>query len=74
MNRMTILVVEDDRAVRNLITTTLKANEYHFLTAKDGETGAMEAASHNPDVVLLELVELIRKHERSREKVVIRGI
>ena len=30
MNRMTILVVEDDRAVRNLITTTLKANEYHF--------------------------------------------
>ena len=55
MNRMTILVVEDDRAVRNLITTTLKANEYHFLTAKDGETGAMEAASHNPDVVLLDL-------------------
>ena len=68
MNRMTILVVEDDRAVRNLITTTLKANEYHFLTAKDGETGAMEAASHNPDVVLLDLglpdmdgVEVIRK-------------
>ena len=37
MNRLTILVVEDDRAVRSLITTTLKANEYHFLTAKDGE-------------------------------------
>ena len=68
MNKLTILVVEDDRAVRNLITTTLKANEYHFLTAKDGETAVMEASSHNPDVVLLDLglpdmdgVEVIRK-------------
>ena len=68
MNRLTILVVEDDRAVRSLITTTLKANEYHFLTAKDGETAIMEAASHNPDVVLLDLglpdldgVEVIKK-------------
>ena len=68
MNRLRVLVVEDDRAVRSLITTTLKANEYHFLTAKDGETAIMEAASHNPDVVLLDLglpdldgVEVIKK-------------
>ena len=68
MNRLTVLVVEDDRAVRNLMTTTLKANGYHFLTAKDGETALMEASSHNPDVVFLDLglpdmdgVEVIKK-------------
>ena len=33
-----ILVVEDDKAVRNLITTTLKLHDYRFLTAANGET------------------------------------
>lgn len=33
MNKPLILVVEDDVAVRNLITTTLRAHDYRFLTA-----------------------------------------
>ena len=33
MNKPLILVVEDDAPVRNLITTTLKANDYRFQTA-----------------------------------------
>ena len=33
MNKPTILVVEDDSSVRSLITTTLKAHGYKFLTA-----------------------------------------
>ena len=53
MNKLTILVVEDDMSVKNLITTTLKAHDYRFLTAKNGETAIMEASSHNPDVVCL---------------------
>jgi len=68
MNKPLILVVEDDPAVRNLITTTLETQSYRFLTAPDGETGILEAASHNPDIVLLDLglpdidgVELIKK-------------
>ena len=36
MNKLLILVVEDDATVRNLITTTLKANDYRYLTAPDG--------------------------------------
>ena len=36
MNKPLILVVEDDGTVRNLITTTLKSNEYRHLTAADG--------------------------------------
>ena len=31
MNKYTILVVEDDKPVRTLITTTLKANGYRFI-------------------------------------------
>ena len=31
MNDMKILVVEDDRPVMNLITTTLKIHEYEYI-------------------------------------------
>ena len=55
MNKPLILVVEDDAAVRNLITTTLELNDYRFQTAPTGEAAVLEAASHNPDVVLLDL-------------------
>ena len=55
MNKPLILVVEDDAPVRNLITTTLKAHDYKFITAQNGNNAIMEASSHNPDVVLLDL-------------------
>lgn len=68
MNKALILVVEDDTAVRNLITTTLETHEYRFQTAVSGQSAIMEAASHNPDIVLLDLglpdmdgVEIIKK-------------
>ncbi len=67
-NKITVLVVEDDASVRNLITTTLKAHGYHYLTALNGELAILSAASHNPDVVFLDLglpdvdgVEVIRR-------------
>ena len=55
MNKPLILVVEDDTSVKNLITTTLKAHGYRYLTAVNGETAILEASSHNPDIVLLDL-------------------
>ena len=68
MGKFLILVVEDDTPVRNLITTTLKAHEYRYLAAATGEGAVMEAASHNPDIILLDLglpdvdgVEVIRR-------------
>ena len=68
MNKSLILVVEDDTSVRNLITTTLKAHEYRYLTAPDGQSAILEASSHNPDIVLLDLglpdmdgIEIIKK-------------
>lgn len=68
MNKPLILVVEDDNSVKNLITTTLKAHDYRYLTAGSGAGAILEASSHNPDIVLLDLglpdmdgVEVIEK-------------
>lgn len=68
MSKIQILVVEDDVPVRNLITTTLKAHDYRYITSVTGKGAVMEAASHNPDIILLDLglpdmdgVEVIRR-------------
>ena len=55
MNKLLILVTEDDAPVRNLITTTLRANDYRYITADTGEGAVAEAASRNPDIILLDL-------------------
>lgn len=68
MNKLLILVVEDDPSVKNLITTTLNAHDYKFISAQNGSSAILEASSHNPDIVLLDLglpdidgVEVIKK-------------
>ena len=68
MNKTLILVVEDDRPIRNLIVTTLKTHDYKYLAAENGFSAILEASSHNPDIVLLDLglpdmegVEVIKK-------------
>lgn len=68
MNKPKILIVEDDSAIRNLISTTLETQEYRYISANNGEEAIMEAVSHNPDIVLLDLglpdidgVDIIKK-------------
>lgn len=68
MNKPLILVVEDDKSVNNLITTILKTHDYRYLTAVNGASAVIEASSHNPEIVLLDLglpdtdgVEVIKK-------------
>ncbi len=68
MSKPLILIVEDDPYVRNLITVTLTAHDYPHLTAQNGQSALLEASSHNPDIVLMDLglpdmdgVEVIQK-------------
>lgn len=68
MNKGTILVIEDDRAIQNLIATTLEINDYAYQTASSYADGIMQFTSHNPDVVILDLglpdkdgIEVIKK-------------
>ncbi len=55
METSKILVVEDDKPVRNLITTTLRIHGYSYLEASGGAEAVMMATSHNPSIVLLDL-------------------
>ena len=68
MNKLQILVIEDDAPVRNLITTTLKAHDYKYIIAENGKEAIRQASTCNPDIALLDLglpdmdgVEVIKK-------------
>ncbi len=68
MNKPSILVVEDDPPIRNLMTSTLRAHDYRYATAENGKTALMQATSWNPDIILLDLglpdmdgIEIIRQ-------------
>lgn len=55
MHKIQILIVEDDAPIRNLIATTLKANDYRYTTAMTGAAAITDAAAYNPDIILLDL-------------------
>ena len=55
MNKVQILVIEDDIAIGNLITTTLEMENYQFRLAKTAKQGIMNVLSYNPDIMLLDL-------------------
>ena len=68
MNKPQILIIEDDNAIGNLISTTLETQHYQYRRAKNGASGVLEAASCRPDVILLDLglpdmdgVDIIKK-------------
>ena len=50
-----ILVVEDDDRIRSFIETVLSSNGYNVLETTNGRSALSMAASHNPDLLLLDL-------------------
>ncbi len=68
MNKFVVLVIEDDKLVRNLMATTLDLHGYSYLTASNASDALLQITSHRPDVIFLDLglpdmdgVDLIRK-------------
>ena len=55
MNKPLILVVEDDTAIRKLITTTLETQGYQYPTVGTGEGSILAAVSKQPDIMILDL-------------------
>ena len=56
------------KTIRNLISVTLEAHEYRYIVAGNAGNAILEATSHNPDIMLLDLglpdmdgVDVIRK-------------
>lgn len=54
--KKTVLLVEDDESVRNLVRVTLEMNDYDVVEAKDGLEGLLLLDMHRPDVVILDLM------------------
>lgn len=68
MNKPTILLVEDDKAIRSLLHTALGLRGYACHMAETGTASILDAVSHQPDTIILDLglpdmdgVELIKK-------------
>jgi len=54
-NGFSILVIDDEIQIRKLLEISLEANDYKVLFAVDGKEGITMAASHQPDLILLDL-------------------
>ena len=67
-NSTSVLVVEDDRPIRSLISTALKSRDYKIETVATGNEALMVVTGHAPDIIILDLglpdidgVNIIRK-------------
>ena len=50
-----VLVVDDERAIRQALSINLRARDYEVTAVADGAAALSAAASHPPDVVVLDL-------------------
>src|SRR5512135_144643 len=53
--RELILLIEDEPQMRRFLRITLQTQGYRLVEAETGNDGLLQAASRNPDVVLLDL-------------------
>ena len=73
MPKQTILVVDDERDLLDLIEYNLKKEGFKVLKAENGEEGISKAKEHRPDLILLDImmpkmdgleaVEIMRKDD-----------
>ena len=55
MTNETILIIDDEAAIRKLLDITLQSNDYKVLQAATAKEGELATAMHQPDLVLLDL-------------------
>ncbi len=54
--KVSILVIEDDKFLRELITRKLTEENYKIADAVDGEEGIEKVKKEKPDLILLDLI------------------
>lgn len=52
----TVLIVEDERAIVEILKFNLKREGYETLEALDGQTGLQLAQTEDPDLILLDVM------------------
>ena len=55
-NKKTILIIEDEPDIRDLLEFHLKKEGYKVLTSSDGEKGLKAARKESPNLILLDLL------------------
>lgn len=55
INKITILIVEDENGISNFISAILLSNEYEVIKCKSGKLAVSIAAASCPDLILLDL-------------------
>lgn len=55
MNKAEILVIDDEPQIRKLLEINLESNGYKVVQAPNGKEGIVLAASHPPDLILLDI-------------------
>src|SRR5487761_2740180 len=53
--RHLVFIVEGEPPIPPLLRTTLTAEGYRVIEAENGERGVLEAATHKPDLVMVDL-------------------
>jgi DNA-binding response OmpR family regulator len=53
--KKTVLIVEDDLALRKVLIEKLTDEGFSVLEATDGETGLAQASEHHPELILLDI-------------------
>src|SRR4051812_22419350 len=55
MNKAAILIIDDEAQIRKLLEITLRSNDYTTDQATNAREGLVMAASHPPDMIILDL-------------------
>lgn len=55
MNKAVILIIDDEPQIRKLLEITLETNGYKCVQAETAKEGMAMAASHRPDLILLDI-------------------
>ncbi len=68
MNKIEILIIDDEPAIRKLLQIALESNDYKVTQAATGKEGEILAANHPPELILLDIgLPDINGHELLRE-------
>lgn len=54
-NKYSVLIVEDEKAIRNVMKMVFETNDYGVVCAENGREAMMMITSHCPDIIILDL-------------------
>ncbi|MCK5014377.1 MAG: response regulator [Candidatus Omnitrophica bacterium] len=56
MRGRVILIVDDEKRIREMLDIRLSSAGYEVIQAKDGEEGVAQARRHRPDLILMDVM------------------